>query len=90
MAWLEAGAKCVIAPCRDNGPVGVQSEQREFMAAFYHALFVVGADATAAMSAAAIVQPACAYYRCHVLVEGEMIVLGPDEEFDFPLDASVE
>ena len=22
--------------------------------------------------------------------EGEMIVLGPDEEFDFPLDASVE
>ena len=88
-AWLEAGAKCVIAPCKEGGAVNVESEQTDFMAAFYHALFVVGADATAAMSAAAIVQPACSYYRCHVLVQGGIVALRPDEEFDYDLDAHV-
>ena len=79
----------MVAPCKEGGVVNVESEQTDFMAAFYHALFVVGADATAAMSAAAIVQPACSYYRCHVLVQGGIVALRPDEEFDYDLDAHV-
>ena len=87
--WLEAGAKCVVAPGNVEGRVNVGHEQSEFMAAFYHALFVVGADATAAMSAAALVQPAAAYFRCYVLADGLMRTLRPDEDFDFALDAHV-
>jgi len=89
-AWLEAGAKCVIAPCSTNATETVASEQAEFMAAFYHALFVVGADATAAMTAAAIVQPACSYFRCHILVDGKIVTLSPDEECDSDVDTHVQ
>jgi len=87
--WLEAGAKCVVAPANIEEKVHVGNEQTEFMAAFYHALFVVGADATAAMSAAALVQPAASYFRCYVLADGLMRTLRPDEDFDFALDANM-
>jgi hypothetical protein len=87
--WLEAGAKCVVAPSFNEESSVITSALSEFMAAFYHALFVVGADAAAAMSAAAIVQPACAYFRCYVLVDGTVVTLRPDEEFDFHLDAHI-
>ena len=46
-----------------------------FFAAFYHALYVVGADAVAALGAAALVHPECARFRCHMRIDGKLVAL---------------
>ncbi|CEF98287.1 Patatin/Phospholipase A2-related [Ostreococcus tauri] len=88
-AWLEAGAKCVVAPCELGVQANIARVHADFIAAFYHALFVVGADATAALTAATIVQPACSHFRCHILVEGEVVTLCPDEDYELEVDTHV-
>ena len=88
-AWLEAGAKCVVAPCELGVQANITRVHADFIAAFYHALLVVGADATAALTAATIVQPACSHFRCHILVEGEVVTLCPDEDYELEVDTHV-
>jgi hypothetical protein len=86
-AILDAEAKVVVAPDAEaaaaegatrtsdaNGDAG-DARLAGFFAAFYHALYVVGADAVAALGAAALVHPECARFRCHVRVDGKTVVL---------------
>ena len=93
-------AKVVLAPLLaaddDEGDDDGRHERRggmwasdavDFFNAFYHALYVVGADAVAALGAAALVQPSCHRFRCHMKINGEILSLKagdddllPDEE----------
>ena len=98
---LDADAKVVLAPLLDDdddeGDEGDGRHERrggmwasdavDFFNAFYHALYVVGADAVAALGAAALVQPSCHRFRCHMKINGEILSLKagdddllPDEE----------
>ena len=52
----------------------------DFFGAFYHALYVVGADAVAALGAAVLVQPRCGHFRCHMRIDGEILVLKAGED----------
>ena len=88
-AILDAEAKVVVAP--DAEAAAAERTQNRskpptpgsangddvsgFFAAFYHALYVVGADAVAALGAAALVHPECARFRCHVRVDGKLVAL---------------
>jgi hypothetical protein len=36
---------------------------------------VVGADAVAALGAAALVHPECARFRCHMRIDGKLVAL---------------
>lgn len=78
-----ADAKVIISPIEDgttNHALLLESDLVEFFAAFYHALYVVGADAVAALGAAVLVQPSCAHFRCHVRVPGVGdISMAPDD-----------
>ena len=60
------------------------SDAVDFFNAFYHALYVVGADAVAALGAAALVQPSCHRFRCHMKINGEILSLqaGDDDRLD--------
>uniref|UniRef100_A0A7S0IGJ9 Patatin n=1 Tax=Micromonas pusilla TaxID=38833 RepID=A0A7S0IGJ9_MICPS len=95
---LDADAKVVLAPLLDNddddeGDDDGRHERRggmwvsdavDFFNAFYHALYVVGADAVAALGAAALVQPSCHRFRCHMKINGEILSLqaGDDDRLD--------
>jgi hypothetical protein len=77
---LDAEAKVVVAP--DEAAARFESRAPDsdavvagFFSAFYHALYVVGADAVAALGAAALVQPKCARFRCHMRIDGKLVVL---------------
>ena len=84
-AILDAEAKVVVAPDAEAAAEGAtrtsdanaQGDTRlaGFFAAFYHALYVVGADAVAALGAAALVHPECARFRCHMRVDGKTVAL---------------
>jgi len=86
-AILDAEAKVVVAPdaeaaaaegaTRTHSDANAQGDARlaGFFAAFYHALYVVGADAVAALGAAALVHPECARFRCHMRVDGKTVAL---------------
>jgi len=84
-ALLDAGAKAIVAPSNEDPDnfisAGADGDDiLQFFAAFYHALYVVGADAPAASSAACMIQPSCSYFRCHVRVRGSTVELKPGEE----------
>lgn len=84
-ALLDAGAKAIVAPSNEDpdnfiSASGDGDDIFQFFAAFYHALYVVGADAPAATSAACMIQPSCNYFRCHVRVRGRTVELKPGEE----------
>ena len=95
---LDADAKVVLAPLLnddddDEGDDDGRHERRggmsasdavDFFNAFYHALYVVGADAVAALGAAALVQPSCHRFRCHMKINGEILSLqaGDDDRLD--------
>ena len=85
-AILDAEAKVVVAPDAEaaaaegatrTSDANAQGDARlaGFFAAFYHALYVVGADAVAALGAAALVHPECARFRCHMRVDGKTVAL---------------
>ena len=85
-AILDAEAKVVVAPDAEaaaaegatrTSDANAQGDTRlaGFFAAFYHALYVVGADAVAALGAAALVHPECARFRCHMHVDGKTVAL---------------
>ena len=85
-AILDAEAKVVVAPDAEAAaaeasarPVTTNAEGDKglsgFFAAFYHALYVVGADAVAALGAAALVHPECARFRCHMRIDGKLVAL---------------
>ncbi len=87
-AILDAEAKVVVAPDAEaaaaegatrtsDANANAQGDARlaGFFAAFYHALYVVGADAVAALGAAALVHPECARFRCHMRVDGKTVAL---------------
>ena len=85
-AILDAEAKVVVAPDAEaaaaegatrTSDANAQGDTRlaGFFAAFYHALYVVGADAVAALGAAALVHPECARFRCHMRVDGKTVAL---------------
>ena len=82
-AILDAEAKVVVAPdaeaaaaerTRTAGSVN-GDDVSGFFAAFYHALYVVGADAVAALGAAALVHPECGRFRCHIRIDGKLVAL---------------
>ena len=84
-ALLDAGAKASVAPSNEDpdnfiSASGDGDDIFQFFAALYHALYVVGADAPAATSAACMIQPSCNYFRCHVRVRGRTVELKPGEE----------
>ena len=58
----------------------------DFFAAFYHALYIVGADAVAALGAAVLVQPACGHFRCHMRIRGELVTLKAGDDDLLPGD----
>ena len=85
---LDADAKVVLAPLLADddgeGDDGMRHERLggmwscdaiDFFNAFYHALYVVGADAVAALGAATLVQPNCHHFRCHMKINGEILTL---------------
>jgi hypothetical protein len=85
---LNADAKVVLAPLLadddEEGGDGMRHERLggmwssdaiDFFNAFYHALYVVGADAVAALGAATLVQPNCHHFRCHMKINGEILTL---------------
>jgi hypothetical protein len=87
-AILDAEAKVVVAPDAEAAaaeasarPFGIHANAKGdkglsgFFAAFYHALYVVGADAVAALGAAALVHPECARFRCHMRIDGKLVAL---------------
>ena len=82
-ALLDAGAKAVVAPSNEDPENfisgGNGDDIFQFFAAFYHALYVVGADAAAATSAACMIQPSCNYFRCHIRSRGATLEIKPGE-----------
>jgi hypothetical protein len=76
---LDAEAKVVVAPDVEEARAAAAAEKpgdaADFFNAFYHALYVVGADAVAALGAAVLVQPRCGHFRCHMRINGELVTL---------------
>ena len=76
---LDAEAKVVVAPDVEEARAAAAAEKPgdavDFFNAFYHALYVVGADAVAALGAAVLVQPRCGHFRCHMRINGELMTL---------------
>ena len=86
---LDAEAKVILAPSFDEEDVNAtlwESDAVDFFGAFYHALYVVGADAVAALGAAVMVQPACAHFRCHMRINGELMTLKAGDDDLLPTD----
>lgn len=88
---LDAEAKVVVAPSFDDEagcPVGWGWEHGavDFFSAFYHALYVVGADAVAALGAAVLVQPTCGHFRCHMRIGGELMTLKAGDDDLLPAE----
>ena len=76
---LDAEAKVVVAPDVEEARAAAAAEKPgdavDFFNAFYHALYVVGADAVAALGAAVLVQPRCGHFRCHMRINEELMTL---------------
>ena len=76
----EKGARCEKVGVGGVGGVAPGAALGDFFGAFYHALYVVGADAVAALGAAVLVQPRCGHFRCHMRIDGEILVLKAGED----------
>lgn len=96
---LDAQAKVVVAPSmeeeaeeeEEEGGSGTRAgmwgnDAVDFFVAFYHALYVVGADAVAALGAAVMVQPACGHFRCHMRIGGRIMTLKAGDDDLLPGD----
>ena len=59
----------------------------DFFNAFYHALYVVGADAVAALGAAVLVRPGCGRFRCHMKIRGVVTTLKAGDDDLLPSES---